>query len=250
MLGRKNSLLINNTFCVEGNMLILLQPGIQPLGQFDIFDSNIDGIAGGEVAAFETLTLTDGYAADVARPGPLVQLKLGFAGDPAVTNERLVWGLIDEGSSGGPDFVPPGPPTIYSGNKGYGTSYGKLIGGTVGQGTGFGLLGESGVVTIGPSTMRGSGKATLWTKPGLYGVTFDAFESDKVFDNAISGINVKLSGESGTGKLKDGITAGQVYVAYSLKGSKDTSLVSTPAYYANTGTTVWDHCVIYMVGCS
>lgn len=232
-------------------MLILLQPGIQPLGQFDIYDENIDVVKGGEVAAFESLDLSDTYASDAGSPGPQVQLKLGIANDSS-TFTRNVWGLVDEGTSGGFDIPMDGPPaTLYaSGNRGYGTSFGKTIGITVGQGTGLGELGSSGAVVIGPSTIRGSGKATLWTKPGLYGVTADAFVDIKDFDGAAGAINTKLYGTPSTGKLR-GTSGGapETHVAYSLRGSTDTSLVSTPPYYANTGKKFYDYCVIYFVGC-
>lgn len=231
-------------------MLILLQPGIQPLGQFDVYDEDIDGIAGGEVAAFANITSGDTVGSDVNLIGPLVHLKLGFAG--ASTNtERNVWGLVDEGTTGGGNLISDGiADTLYSGSRSYGTSYGKMVGGVTGQGTG--LFGSSGIVTVGPSTINGSGKATLWTKPGLYGITADAFRSIKDFDSAITTTNYKLYGSAAPplGKITDSFGAGQTHIGYSIRGSRETSLVSTPAYYANTGKTVYDYCVIYMVGCS
>ena len=214
-------------------MLILLQPGIQPLGQFDMKDSNIDSVKGGEVAAFEELDPTDGYAADVKRPGPQVQLVLGQAEDPD-SGGRVAWGLVDEGSSAG------------LGGRGYGTMFGQIIGTTVGQGTGIGAMSTSGAVVVGPSTMRGSGKATLWTKPGLYGVTQDAWATI-----AYSGcvINESVHGEDGTGKLQGSAGDGR-WIGYFLGASEDTSFVSTPAYYAGATTTVSEYGVLFLVGAS
>lgn len=231
-------------------MLILLQPGIQPLGQFDMKDSHVSLVKGGEVAAFEALTVTDGYAADVSRPGPQVQLSLGEADSfdgYSAAQARPVWGLVDEGSSAG------------LGGRGYGTMFGQVIGATVGQGTGVGTLSTSGVVVVGPSTILGSGKATLWTKPGLYGVTSNAW-ADPVDDFDGAGVNALVFGHDGTGdaslvgKLSVGVELGGSgafgdHVAYSLGKTTDTSFVSTPAYYAGASA-VDEFVALYLVGCA
>lgn len=220
-------------------MLILLQPGIQPLGQFDIEDSDVSLVVGGEVAAFDLFDVTDGYAADVSTPGPQVRLTLGEADHDLGGGDRPVWGLVDEGSSAG------------LGGRGYGTMFGQIIGATTGQGTGVGLLSTSGAVVVGPSTIRGSGKATLWTKPGLYGVTADAWVTGQ-YDLAT--LNVKVYGSLiGAGADRGKLTTADNttdHVAYSLGASTDTSFVSTPAYYAGATSTVSEHCVLYLVGCA
>jgi hypothetical protein len=216
-------------------MLILLQPGIQPLGQFDIDDQDVASVVGGEVAAFVALELTDGYAVDSFRPGPKVQLDLGEA-----SAARPVWGLVDEGSSAG------------LGGRGYGTMFGQIIGATVGQGTGIGAMSTSGAVVVGPSTIRGSGKATLWTKPGLYGVTQDAWLATD-YDGAV--LNDKVYGDDDASATRGRLTVtaanvGDDHVAYFLRSASDTSFVSTPAYYAGATTTTSEHCVLYLVGCA
>jgi len=191
-------------------------------------DSDVSSVVGGEVAAFEALAYaTDGYAADVFRPGPQVHLSLGKADD---ATGRPVWGLVDEGSSAG------------VGGRGYGTMFGQVIGVTAGQGTG---IGSSGYVVVGPSTMVGSGKATLWTKPGLYGVTQDAWHAG-TYSGA--SLNDKIGGKAGTGKLDDDYDGD--HVAYFLGSSTDTSFVSTPAFYAGSTSTVSEHAVLYLVGCA
>lgn len=212
-------------------MLILLQPGIQPLGQFDLDDDFVADLVGGEVGYFAPLAFaSDGYAADVWNPGPKVHVMLGQAGESV---SHPVWGLVDEGSSAG------------LGGRGYGTMFGQLIGATAGQGTGIGALSSSGAVVIGPSTVRGSGKVTLWTKPGLYGVTQDAWVAT-AYDGAA--VNDAVYGEVGTGDLT--VTAGgSDKVGYFLGASADTSLVSTPTYYANAGSTT-EYGVLYLVGCA
>src|SRR5690606_36464307 len=140
-------------------MLILLQPGIEPIGQFDLADDDSKLVVGGEVGILTALDLTDAYAGDVNISGPRIQVELGD-----VTNDGELYGLVDEGKSG------------------YGTLMGTVIGATVGQGTGFGAMATNGIVVVGPSTVAGSGKATLWTKPGLYGVTVDAWADSAEFD--------------------------------------------------------------------
>ena len=56
------------------------------------------------------------------------------------------------------------------GTANYGTLFGTVVGGTVGQ------VATGGAV-LGPHTATGSGKWTMWAKIGLYGVTLDALHS-------------------------------------------------------------------------
>lgn len=206
-------------------MLILLQPGIEPLGQFDLKDEDTDLVVGGEVGIFEELDeATDAYAGDVWAPGPRIHLSLG---DVAADGE--LYGLVDEGSSG------------------YGTYFGSVIGSTVGQGTGFGTLATTGTVVVGPSTVRGSGKATLWTKPGLYGVTVDAWADPAEFDALALNADIFGSAEDGTvdGKLTTS-SAGQ-QVALGLGLSTDTSLVSTTNTAAGLQAAT-EYAVCYLLG--
>lgn len=208
-------------------MLILLQPGIEPLGQFDIEDDDIALVDGGEVAIFTDLDEeSDAYAGDVWFAGPKLQLKLG---DVAANGE--LYGLVDEGTSG------------------YGTMFGSLIGGTTGQGTGYGALSTSGVVVIGPSTIRGSGKATLWTKPGLYGVTTEAWAVAAEFGAVALNGDVFGKAEDGTldGKLTSTASGNGQQVALSLGLTSDPSLVSTTNLGAGLSA-VNEHAAIYLLG--
>lgn len=213
-------------------MLILLQPGIEPVGQFDLEDDDATLVKGGEVGVFEALEATDAYASDVWAPGPRIQIKL----DRVVNNGEL-YGLVDEGSSG------------------YGTMFGSIIGATVGQGTGFGDLSTTGVVVVGPSTVRGSGKATLWTKPGLYGVTVQGWASSVEFEALTLNADIYGTAANGTDDGKLTTTAGGggpppangQQVALGLGLSTDTSLVSTTASAAGA-TASNEHAVIYLLG--
>lgn len=206
-------------------MLILLQPGIEPLGQFDLEDDDTDLVVGGEVAFFKDLDEeSDAYAGDVWAPGPRVNLKLG---DVAADGE--LYGLVDEGSSG------------------YGTLFGSVIGATAGQGTGFGTQSSTGTVVVGPSTVRGSGKATLWTKPGLYGVTVDAWADSDEFDALALNADIFGSAEDGTvdGKLTTS-TVGQ-QVALGLGLATDSSLVSTTNTAAGAQAAT-EYAAVYLLG--
>ena len=132
--------------------LKLLQPGVQPLGQFDGYDSEVLTLLGGEVVTFTSVPVagTDKAASD-AFDGYVNTS--GVARRPVVT-KTLTSGkrplmLADEGTSG------------------YGTLFGTVVGGTVGQ------VATGGTV-LGPHTATGSGKVTCWDKPGLYAVSLDA----------------------------------------------------------------------------
>lgn len=230
-------------------MLILLQPGIEPLGQFDLEDDDTALVRGGEVAVFEAINFaTDGYAADVFNSGPGVHLSLdscAVAASGTVAPGEM-YGLVDEGTSGS------------LGQKGYGTMFGSIIGATVGQGTGVGGTPGVGTVVVGPSTVLGSGKATLWTKPGLYGATSDAFLSAADFTaaGAAAGLNAGLYGTTadGTndGKLASDAAGGTgvdgAKVALSLGAVTDSSLVSTTKTYAGLATPEVEHCALYLLG--
>lgn len=135
--------------------LKLLQPGIQPLGQFDGLDSEYLTLKGGEVVTLvnSPLSANDNAARDsfdgYSNPS-------GVAGRPVVTKTLSVTSrplfLSDEGITG------------------YGTLFGSVVGGVVGQLTAGQVLG--------PHTATGSGKVTCWDKPGLYAVSLDACDTN------------------------------------------------------------------------
>lgn len=132
--------------------LKLLQPGVQPLGQFDGLDGEYLTLKGGEVVTFGSVTLAsgdkaakdslDGYVAPASRT--VVKKVSADATRPLM--------LADEGVTG------------------YGTLFGSVVGGVVGQLT-------TGAV-LGPHTATGSGKVTCWEKPGLYAVSLDAVDTN------------------------------------------------------------------------
>jgi len=146
--------------------LKLKQPGEQPLGQFDGYDSDYLTIKGGEVGRFvavpyvfpstttsdkATYDVFDGYSGTPAHFRPAVSRTL-----PALQSGtyRPLF-LLDEGTIG------------------YGTMFGTIVGGIAGQNVPnpSNLVGAQ---VIGPHTATGSGKVTCWDKIGLYGATLDA----------------------------------------------------------------------------
>lgn len=141
--------------------LKILQPGIQPLGQFDGLDADVTTVKGGEVVSFTYVSISgtdkhasdieDGYVSSANKTRPAVTKTL-------VSGMRPLY-LVDDGITG------------------YGTLFGVVLGGSTGQqvnGPGTGQL--TGAV-LGPHSATGSGKLTLWDKPGLYAVTLDAVDT-------------------------------------------------------------------------
>ena len=208
--------------------LKLLQPGLQPAGQFDLKDptpgSSSQTIYGGE---YVELTASTDYAAhDVTQSmSPATYMEPGVRTTPNSGSARF-GGLADDGISG------------------YGTSFGTLIGATVGQGTGFGTLSTTGVVVIGPQTTTGSGKVTVWHAPGLYGIS--GRPATDAGTNPLSGlaVNSVVDAESGTGFLGQA-AAGDAAVGVTVGEVKDQSMVSTSTYAA-TGTASTEFYAIYM----
>lgn len=205
-----------------------LTPGYLPVGQYDLLDSFAANFVGGEVGVFTTLESGDYYAADAG--GSSIAPDVKVTGGQVTAGE--FYGLVDDGTSG------------------YGTSFGTVIGGTVGQGTGFASgvasTGAAGIVVVGPRTSFGSGKATLWTMPGLYGVTSDAFTG-----SLPTTVNTKLYGNSTTttsGKLQTGSNG--VQAAVFLNTVSDSSLVSTSAAAATGSASTTEYYAIYLLGAS
>jgi len=203
-----------------------LTPGYLPMGQFDLLDSSA-AVVGGEVGVLVGGTSGDYYAADVQASS----LFCHVTADKATAGQ--LFGLIDEGSAG------------------YGTLYGTIIGGTVGQSTGFSggayiTSTGSGAVVVGPATHYGSGKATLWAMPGLYGVTADAFS---VLPTAV---NNPLYGLATTGKLttsSSSPTSNGDKAATFVQAVSDSSLVSTTAAAATgSSLTAPEFYAVYLLG--
>jgi len=132
-----------------------------PLGQFDGLDTEVLTLKGGEVVTFTSVVATqatdkgaldvfDGYVAPNKRT--VVTKTLTSASRPLM--------LADDGVAG------------------YGTLFGTVVGGAVGQVA----YGPNSTVAaadlLGPHTATGSGKVTCWYQPGVYAVSLDAVDTD------------------------------------------------------------------------
>lgn len=136
--------------------LVLLGNNGNPFGQFDGYDALSSTMLGGEVAtlvSYDSAVATDKHAKDID-DGYVVQ------GPSTNLNVRPIVTTV-VGSASRPLFLTD------DGTANYGTLFGTLVGGNSGQTV-------SGGTVLGPSTMSGSGKVTLWANPGLYGITMDA----------------------------------------------------------------------------
>jgi hypothetical protein len=138
--------------------LFPLQPGMHPLGQIDVVNTELTAIMGGEVMTLTTASRTN-TATETAAPDALdgytfADALLRPASTRADTAAQFPLYLADDGNS--PDYL---------------TYFGSLTGS-------LGLGGSETGTRLGPHTASGSGKITLWDKPGLFGVTLDACASD------------------------------------------------------------------------
>jgi hypothetical protein len=193
--------------------LKLLQSGIQPLGQFDGLDAEYTTLLGGEVVTFTYLSITswnpdqaasdidDGYVGTTTKRRPAVTKTL-------VSGNRPLF-LCDEGTTD------------------YGTLFGEVVGAIAGKGV-------TGGTVLGPHTATGSGKVTLWDKPGLYAVTLDAV--DTTASTGLVPTNTTLAGMAAVYATTAGLltpNAGaafeSVVVARFVEFTTDGSLVTTPA---------------------
>jgi hypothetical protein len=140
--------------------LKLLQPGTQPLGQFDGLDTEVLTLKGGEVVTLVSTAVPPGdkAAADSFD---------GYTNPSSVQKRPVVTKTLDGYSR----------PLMLAdeGILGYGTLFGAVVGGTVGQQVN-GPNSYTGAV-LGPHTATGSGKVTCWDKPGLYAVSLDACDT-------------------------------------------------------------------------
>lgn len=136
--------------------LKLLQPGTQPLGQFDGYDGDYLTLKGGELVTLISVALSGGdkAAADSFD---------GYTNPSGVQKRPVVYRTLT--STSRPLFLAD------DGISGYGTLLGSVVGGVVGQVS-------TGGTALGPHTATGSGKVTCWDKQGLYAVSLDACDTN------------------------------------------------------------------------
>jgi len=207
--------------------LKLLQPGIQPLGQFDGLDSLVSGpaaVKGGEVVTFASILVTDPDLASVDVFDGYVHSNKRVVVTNNVSSTTKPLMLVDDGIAG------------------YGTLFGSVVGGTVGKVT-------SGVV-LGPHTAAGSGKLTCWDKPGLYAVSLDACDQDPVTGlqptNAILDTGKELYATATTGVLTPAAAGGaNPFVGRFVDFETNGSLVTTPKYLVSPVAKSYTFAVFY-----
>ena len=189
--------------------LKILNPGAVPLGSFDGYDADYLTLKGGEVVTFTSvlLTGTDGAAKDAFD---------GYVRNSALTYRAAVTKAI---GSGKPLMLAD------EGVVGYGTLFGSVVGGVAGAVT------TLGAVSLGPSTATGSGKVTCWDKPGLYGVTLDACDTNASTGlqptNTALQVGTALYANTTTGLLTP-TSSGGTKVGTFIEFMTNGSLVTTP----------------------
>lgn len=201
--------------------LKLLQPGFLPLGQFDLEDNDAGDILGGEYVELTAVADPfEGYAADVGAMGTPATGTVNFA--RKVRTSGKLGGLADEGG------------------EEYGTLFGSLIGASAGRATQFGLVG--GAVVVGPTTDRASGKVTVWSTPGLYGISGAA-----AVNLPGQAANQLLEAATITGILGVNIPASAgANVAIYVTPMADSSLVSTTSTAVGAAAVTEYHAVFYL----
>ena len=200
--------------------LKLLNPGLRPLGMFDLNDADAGALVGGEYVELQADNFAvEGYAADVGQLSDNTGM-VNFGRPSGGRTAAAVGGLADEGVSE------------------YGTMFGSLIGSNTGKATQ-----QSGAVVIGPSTDRASGKVTVWATQGLYGVTDqDASLTSADANDALDAEDATgLLGLAGTVTSTSGVT-----VALYVGAMGDTSLVSTTNTAAGETAETEYHAVFHL----
>jgi len=192
--------------------LKLLQPGTQPLGQFDGKDAEVLTLKGGEIVTFTSVlatAATDAAAAD-SFDGYVYQAKRVVVTRTVATSDRPLM-LADDGIAG------------------YGTLFGTVVGGTVGQVS-------TGGTVLGPHTATGSGKVTLWEKPGLYAVSLDA--CDTTFADGLVPTNTTLATGAGLTFVPASASGGQLTPVGSTAAAGNTVVVGRFVDFETNGSLV------------
>lgn len=193
--------------------LFILQPGIEPVGQFDFLDNDLSSVLGGELGTLDEATRTNTASEKAAE-----DVRDGYVADGSSAATRPVLRLADEVSETRKLFY-----LLDDGQANYGTLFGELIGTPVGLAT----TPASGGSQLGPHTAAASGKVTAWSKPGLYAVSTDALADalSDLTDTPLPGD--LLYREAGTGKITSLADTGDKVGMY-VEHANDGSLVTTP----------------------
>lgn len=199
--------------------LKIKQPGLLPAGQYDGLDSITTSVKGGEVGTLVGVDVGGGDLAAYDASGAKGYVGAAPGKRPAVTTAleegARPLGLVDEGNS--PD---------------YGTLFGSVVGGTGGQVV-------VGGAPIGPHTASGSGKVTMWFKPGTYAVTLDAADTTAATGLTVTNSTLAIGAAlyaNETGKLTPNSTDSfeeDLVLARFVEFENNGSLVTTPRSLVN-----------------
>lgn len=198
--------------------LQLRHPGIEPLGEFDLLDSEATSIVGGEIGTF------DGTLRDSAGGTDLHAFDADGYVEGTFPNRTVIRRAND--TDAGPFLI------LDDGIRGYGTFFGTLVGSTTGKVIGNPVSGAGTI--LGPTTLAGSGKVTAWDKPGLYMVTTNVLDSTNPPTAATAPGTALYSNAVGQWTL----TAGGGVVGRFVEWQNGDSLVNTPADLVNGTYTI------------
>lgn len=195
-------------------MALLPRYGLNPVGMFDLLDTALSTLKGGEV-----MILTSTLAVNSSTEAAAQDVLDGYMYDnTAPKNNRPVATFASSATS-----YP-----LYLSDDGL-ANYGSLFGQVIGTNAGKGVTGTD----LGPNSAAASGKVTLWANPGLYSVTVDALATDFQTSIALGGLTpATVLGFSATGKICHAACSTAVaatgmgtFVEFETSGS----LVTTPA---------------------
>jgi hypothetical protein len=188
------------------------QPGLYPMGQFDLLDGYYSLVKGGEIGTFFAASRTNSTSEKAARDA-----RDGYTN--ATDVKRAAIAPRVNATTARPLFL------LDEGTTGYGTLFGQVIGGPAG-------LATSGT-NLGPQTFYASGKVTCWGTPGLYGVSVDAVDTSAdglVLTNSSCDPGAKVQPQNdGVLTLSTAGTAVDVTVGRFSEFNTSPFLVSTPA---------------------
>ena len=140
--------------------LFILQEGVQPIGDFDVLNTDAALILGGELITLDVAALANTTSEQSA-----YDVKDAYVG----ASQRVVARIADSSDDTKIMYLAD------DGTKFYGVMFGQIVGSPVG-------LSTTGGTNLGPSTLTGSGKVTCWDKPGMYAVSLDAVSTVFVQD--------------------------------------------------------------------
>ncbi len=218
----------------------ILNPGTSPLGDFDCLDTDQASVLGGEIMVLDeaarSVSLTEKAAADVFD---------GYIADQISENAgaatRVIARIADTDDEASEVFYLADEGTSF---------YGVMLGQVIGNPVGLTTVGTN----VGPHTMSGSGKVTLWDKPGLYAVSLDALDASVIPRTVGSNLwDTPLPGEllyrSGAGRLcrVAEVATGANKIGTFVELTDRGSLVNTPARIVGA-TEVWDRIKIQYFG--